>query len=401
MKQYKDVTSRENSIYKLVRALSQKKVRENSGLFLIEGNRLVEEANSGGIKIKYLIINETAENVPKINQDCQVLRLSNNLFKKVSDTVSSQGIIAVAEQIEISLADIILGANPLVVVLNGLQDPGNLGTIIRTSAAAGATAVLLTEGTVDFYNPKVIRSTMGSLFQVPIVSGLDDNEAVKWLNYNSINIMVADLDSEEYYYSANLKDSFALVIGNENRGANDIWRKAAYKKIKIPILGSTESLNASVAAEIIKYADDIYLEFGADKTVYGTDEEEIDIIKKEASLAKMKLIPTRIRHLGTEKCVEILKKNEDYLRVKIDIKTDTKVKKILVEKGRAIGIETVKGEIIKGEYVVVTPGRAGSEWLKEQAEALGIKIANNPVDVGVRVEVPAVVMKRLTDAVYE
>jgi len=253
MKQYKDITSRENSIYKLVRALSQKKARENSGLFLIEGTRLVEEANSGGIKIKYLIINETAENVPKINQDCQVLRLPNNLFKKVSATVSPQGIIAVAEQIEISLTDIVLGTNSLVVVLNGLQDPGNLGTIIRTSAAAGATAVLLTEGTVDLYNPKVVRSTMGSLFQVPIVSGLDDDEAVKWLNYNSINIIVADLDSEEYYYSTNLKDSFALVIGNENRGANDIWRKAAYKKIKIPILGSTESLNAAVATGIILY----------------------------------------------------------------------------------------------------------------------------------------------------
>jgi len=102
--------------------------------------------------------------VPKINQGCQILRLPNNLFKKVSDTVSSQGIIAVAEQIEISLEDITLGPNPLVVVLNGLQDPGNLGTIIRTSAAAGVTAVLLTKGTVDLYNPKVIRSTMGSLF---------------------------------------------------------------------------------------------------------------------------------------------------------------------------------------------------------------------------------------------
>ncbi|GAI87622.1 unnamed protein product, partial [marine sediment metagenome] len=165
-----------------------------------------------GVKIKYLIINETAENVPKINQGCQVLRLSNNLFKKVSDTVSPQGIIAVAEQIEISLTDIILDATPLVVVLNGLQDPGNLGTIIRTSAAAGATAVLLTEGTVDLYSPKVIRSTMGSLFQVPIINGLDDDEAVKWLNYNSINIIVADLDGEEYYYSANLKEPFALVI---------------------------------------------------------------------------------------------------------------------------------------------------------------------------------------------
>ena len=89
MKQYKDITSRGNPIYKLIIALSQKKVRESSGLFLIEGNRLLEEANNRGVKIKYLIINETVEKVPKINQDCQVLRLPDNLFKKVSDTVLS------------------------------------------------------------------------------------------------------------------------------------------------------------------------------------------------------------------------------------------------------------------------------------------------------------------------
>ncbi|GAH41208.1 unnamed protein product, partial [marine sediment metagenome] len=154
-------------------------------------------------------------------------------------------------------------------------------------------------------------------------------------------------------------------------------------------------------AELIEYADDIYLEFGADKTVYGTDEEEINILKKEAALAKLKLIPTRIRHLGTEKCVEILKKMQDYLRTKIDIKTNNKVKRILLDNGRAIGIETVKGEIIKGKYIVAMPGRAGSEWLKGQAEDMDIKISNNPVDVGVRVEVPAVAMKRLTDAIYE
>jgi len=154
-------------------------------------------------------------------------------------------------------------------------------------------------------------------------------------------------------------------------------------------------------AELIEYSDYIYLEFGADRTVYGTEEGEIDILKKEASLAKLKLIPTRIRHLGTEKCVEILTKMQDYLRIKIDIKTSTRVKKILVDKGRAIGIETEKGETIKGKYIVAMPGRAGSEWLREQAEALNVKIANNPVDVGVRVEVPAIAMKRLTDAIYE
>lgn len=253
MKQYKDITSKENSIFKLIKALSQKKIRESKGLFLMEGTRLLEEAVSTGVKIKYLIVKETVENVPKINQDCQVLRLSHNLFKEISDTVSSQGIIAVAEQKEITLTELILGEDALLVVVNGLQDPGNLGTIIRTSAAAGATAVLLTKGTVDLFNPKVIRSTMGSLFQLPVVNSLDDEETINWLNHHSIKIIVADLDSEKCYYSVSLKESFALVIGNENRGPSDLWRKAADKLIKIPILGSTESLNAAVAAGIILY----------------------------------------------------------------------------------------------------------------------------------------------------
>jgi len=152
---------------------------------------------------------------------------------------------------------------------------------------------------------------------------------------------------------------------------------------------------------LIKYVDDIYLEFGANKTVYGTNEEQIDIIKKEASWANLKLIPTRIRHLGTEKSAEILKKMYHFLRSKNNIRTSTEVKKILVDKGRAIGVETTKGEVIKGKFIIVSPGRAGSEWLKYQADELNIKISNNPVDVGVRVEVPAIVMKRLTDIIYE
>ncbi|MCK4309659.1 MAG: NAD(P)/FAD-dependent oxidoreductase [Candidatus Atribacteria bacterium] len=152
---------------------------------------------------------------------------------------------------------------------------------------------------------------------------------------------------------------------------------------------------------LIKYTDDIYLEFGADKNIYGINKEEIDIIKREASLASLELIPSKIRHLGTEKCAEILKKMYHYLKNKITIQTSTEVKRILINKGKAIGIETTEGEVIKGEIIIVTPGRAGSEWLKKQADKLNIKISNNPVDVGVRVEVPAITMKRLTDIIYE
>ena len=160
-------------------------------------------------------------------------------------------------------------------------------------------------------------------------------------------------------------------------------------------------IDKNKVTKLIKYVDDIYLEFGANKTVFGTDEEKIDTIKKEASLANLKLIPTKIRHLGTEKCTEILKKMYQYLKNKITIKTNTEVKKFFVDEGKVLGIETTEGEIIKGKFVVASPGRAGAEWLKMQAEDLNIKISNNPVDVGVRVEVPAITMKHLTDVIYE
>jgi len=153
--------------------------------------------------------------------------------------------------------------------------------------------------------------------------------------------------------------------------------------------------------EMIQYVDDIYLHFGASKTIFGLNIEEIEIIKKEASLANLKLIPTKIRHLGTEKCVDILRKMYQYLRNKITIKMNTEVKRLMVEEGRVVGIETNKGEILKGDYIVASPGRVGAEWLKDQANTLKIKISNNPVDLGVRVEVPAIVMKRLTDVIYE
>ena len=153
--------------------------------------------------------------------------------------------------------------------------------------------------------------------------------------------------------------------------------------------------------KLIKYTDNIYLEFGADKNVYGTEKEEIETFKRKASFVGLKLIPTIIRHLGTEKSVTILQKMQDHLSKKIDIQTNTEVEKILVNDKKAVGIKTLKGEIIKGKYIIAAPGRVGSEWLKKQAIKLKIKIYNNPVDVGVRVEVPAITMKHLTDVIYE
>jgi len=249
----KAVTSKENPLYKFIKSLNQKKARESKKLFLIEGIRLAEEAVKSGVKIKYLIINEAVKNFPQVNHDCCVLRLKNSLFKNLSETITPQGIIAVVKHVDIPLSKVKLGIHPFIVVLDGLQDPGNVGAIIRTAAAAGSSAVFFTNGSVELYNPKVVRSTMGSLFQVPIVNKLDADLLIKWLDERSINIVVADLNSEECYYCADLRKSLALVVGNENKGPGVAWKRAAKKIVRIPMSDLTESLNASVAAGVLIY----------------------------------------------------------------------------------------------------------------------------------------------------
>lgn len=152
---------------------------------------------------------------------------------------------------------------------------------------------------------------------------------------------------------------------------------------------------------LIEYVDDIYVKFGGSKNLYGTDLDEIERIEREASLAGLNLIKQRIRHLGTENCMNVLRKIRGELDNKIEIRVKTEVKNLLVKGRNVEGIKTVNGEEIYGEYVVVAPGRSGAEWLKSEAQSLGLKTLNNPVDVGVRVEVLASVMERLTDILYE
>jgi len=162
-----------------------------------------------------------------------------------------------------------------------------------------------------------------------------------------------------------------------------------------------EYISGKRLKQLIEYVDSIYLEFGASENVYGTDIEEIEDIEKRASLAGLKLIPQKIRHMGTEKCAETLRKMREYLKDRIDVKMKTEVEGLIVKNGFVEGVQTVSKERIFGKYVVVAPGRSGAEWLKMEAQALGLKTLNNPVDVGIRVEVLASVMEDLTNALYE
>jgi uncharacterized FAD-dependent dehydrogenase len=153
--------------------------------------------------------------------------------------------------------------------------------------------------------------------------------------------------------------------------------------------------------ELVNYADGVYQKFGATKYTYGEDVEAIDEIERKASLAGLKLVRQQIRHMGTEWCGQTLRKMRQELNGKIEFKPKTDVKGLLVRNGVIEGIETVNGDKFFGKYVIAAPGRSGAEWLQTEAQALGLKTLNNPVDIGIRVEVLSSVMEELTKVLYE
>jgi hypothetical protein len=161
-----------------------------------------------------------------------------------------------------------------------------------------------------------------------------------------------------------------------------------------------EYVGKNEVEELIRYIDDIYVNFGGTHETHGTDKEKIKKISRAAASADLKFIPARIRHLGTEKCCEILKNMQEYLSERVDLKTGCRVLDILIENGRAVGVSTDKGDFY-GNYIMVAPGRNGAGWFRAQCGKLGLKTVNNAVDIGVRVEVPAEIMEDITEAVYE
>ncbi len=162
-----------------------------------------------------------------------------------------------------------------------------------------------------------------------------------------------------------------------------------------------EYIGKSKVAQLINYVDRIYLRFGATKIVHGTNSKKVRELQQKAATADLRLIPARVKHLGTEKCFNILKDMRDYLNPKMDILTSTIVSKILVEDNAVKGVVTKDGKEYRGDYVVCAPGREGAEWFAEEASRLDLDMMSNPVDIGVRVEVPSVVIEHITDVVYE
>ncbi|MEG0156086.1 MAG: RNA methyltransferase [Anaerovoracaceae bacterium] len=248
------ISSIDNKIFKETKELLQKKYRGRSGLYLVEGEKLVGEAVRYN-RAKRVILREDYEKKTGVH-GVESVFMTGKLFSKVAQTETSQGIIAVVSKEELgreAFVEKIREDEGNVIVLDGLQDPGNIGTIIRTADAAGYKGAVFIKGTVDVYSPKVVRSAAGSLLRLPLFHAESVKDAVDLLKGADKQIVGTSLRSAVYYHQADLTQNCAVVIGNEGNGMSEEFLAETDFNIKIPMEGEIESLNAAVAAGILMY----------------------------------------------------------------------------------------------------------------------------------------------------
>ena len=243
------IESAENNLIKNITKLKDKKYRDEQKLFVIEGERFVDEIINFDV-VQY-VISEDYSKKQKYGENAIIVK--NHLFKKMCDTVNPQGVLAVCKQKKYDIKDIINVDNPFIVVGEKISDPGNLGTIIRTAHASGASGIILSTHSTDIYNPKVLRSTAGSIFHLPIITDINLNECIPQLKDYGFNLFGAHLSGRTVPYNLDLKKSTALVIGNEANGLTQSTSDLLHDLVKIPMPGGAESLNASVACGILMY----------------------------------------------------------------------------------------------------------------------------------------------------
>lgn len=243
------ITSKTNDFIKYIKSLSLKKNRDEYGDFIVEGIKMVGEVVESDYKIKKIIICEElfTESFDAHNNDIEYV--SKAVFEHITDTKTPQGIMAIVSKKEIT--NIKLGET--IFALDNVQDPGNLGTIIRTLDCAGIKDLFLSKGCADEYNPKVIRSTMGAIFRVNILSELYLKEELEKLKSEGYNLVVTSLEGATSLFEHKFVGKNVIVIGNESNGVSKEIQEIANVRIKIPMVGQTESLNAGVAASLMAY----------------------------------------------------------------------------------------------------------------------------------------------------
>lgn len=245
-------------VKQVVQWQTKAKERRKDKVFSAEGIKMYEEAPEDSVLEVYLSqdVEEKLKNQPntweKLNRTGYET-VSSEVFAKMSDTQTPQGILTVLKQPEYHLEELLKQTNPLFVVLENLQDPGNLGTIIRTGEGAGITGVIMSAQTVDIFNPKTIRATMGSIYRVPFLYVNDLGETLKLLHQHGVHTYAAHLKGETYYDTFSFTEPTAFLIGNEGNGLQKETADMAESYLKIPMEGQLESLNAAVATALLMY----------------------------------------------------------------------------------------------------------------------------------------------------
>ena len=243
------ITSVQNARIKHIVALQQKSsLRREEGLFVVEGKREIEHCVACGYEIVELFVLNTLN----YTGDTPATLVSPQVYEKMAYRESTEGLIAVAKTKQHRLKDLSLKENPLVVVLESVEKPGNLGAILRTAEAAGVDAVIVCDPLTDLYNPNLIRASIGGVFCVS-TAVCTSQECIAFLKERGVRILTAQLQDSYEYYDYDMRQATAIVMGTESTGLTNQWREAADVHIRIPMLGRLDSLNVSVSAAILMY----------------------------------------------------------------------------------------------------------------------------------------------------
>ncbi len=252
------ITSKDNEIIKHIKKLKEKKYRDQYNEFIIEGTKMIEEALEEKAKIKSIIICDDCKNQGAIPSDLMYeiakldcIYVSEKVFNTITDVINPQGIMAVLEK-PVSSENVIDYNNEIFLILDNIQDPGNMGTILRTADSLNIKQIIVSKGSADVYNLKVVRSTMGAIFRVKVIETENLVKTIKEIKKHKITVYATDLRTDKSIYDIDYNKS-AIIIGNEANGVSEDVLKEASERIKIPMLGKTESLNAAVATSVILY----------------------------------------------------------------------------------------------------------------------------------------------------
>lgn len=252
-----ELTGLQNPLVKAAAELKQKKYRQQRGEFLAEGLRTAEEALAFKAAQQLFYTATEDERTLRLLEQAAAMQVklvcvSEAVMKKIADTETPQGIIAVCRMQEQTLEQL-LASGRMLLVLDRVGDPGNIGTMLRTADAAGVGGIILLKGTADIYAPKTVRASMGSLFHVPILSGVAEQEFIDNAKKAGYQLLVTALDGADNLYQADLKGRLAFVMGNEAGGVSATLLQQADKRVFIPMCGKAESLNVAMAAGIVMF----------------------------------------------------------------------------------------------------------------------------------------------------